>query len=184
MDEEDYGDIADEDLIEAFSQPSQPLLSKSLSPHPRKRRRVSETTDDEVSIGPRCNSRDSVDASDSEGEEGDGKSAKKKKKYKIHEGVEQVPGPRILEATQAEALPDSSPAYKIRGPIYRKPRLEVPKPPTFTVARQTTTPQTILKTLTNNIPNSKNDDLARELNDLPDDAFFSSLRMFLDPRSL
>jgi ATP-dependent DNA helicase MPH1 len=175
MDEEDYGDIADEDLIEAFSQPSQPLLSNSLSPHPRKRRRVSETTDDEV--WPRRNSRDSVDASGSGGEEGEnGKSStKKKKKYRIHEGVEQVPGPRILGATQAEALPDSSPAYKIRGPIYRKPRPEVPKPPIFAAVRQTAAPKpNILQTLTNNISNSKNDDPARELDDLPDDAFFSS----------
>lgn len=61
-DEEDYGDFAEEDFIEALSQASQTL--------PKHRR----------------TSRDSTESSD---EEGNGKS--KKKKYKIHEGVHEVP---------------------------------------------------------------------------------------------
>lgn len=65
-DEEDYGNIADEDLIEACSQPSQ-----TLPPHPRR------------------TSRDETESGGSGGEEGNGKA--KKKRYKIHEGVEDVP---------------------------------------------------------------------------------------------
>ncbi|TVY28069.1 ATP-dependent DNA helicase [Lachnellula hyalina] len=175
MEEEDYGDIADEDFIEAISQPSQPLLSNLLSPHRRKRRRVSETSDDEVLIGPRCHSRQSVDAIESGDREGEnGKSAKKQKKLRIHEGVEPVPAARILGATQAEAFPNSSPAYQIRGAIYRKPRPEVSKPPTFTAARQNAAAKpNILQRLTGNISGPKTNDPARELDDLPDDAFSS-----------
>lgn len=177
MNEEDYGDIADEDLIEAFSQTSQTLPSNSYSPHPRKRRRVSESTDDdEISSRSRPNSRDSIDASGSGGDEGENPRPKKPK-YRIHVGVEQVPAPRIIGATQAEALPDlpdSSPAYKIRGPIYRKPRSEVPTPPIFAAARQPNVPKpNILQTLISNRSNWKTNDPARELDDLPDDAFSS-----------
>lgn len=64
-DEEDYGDIADEDFIEAFSQASQ-----VLPPHPRTFREATES-------------------GGSGDEEGNGK--KKKKKYKILEGVDEVP---------------------------------------------------------------------------------------------
>jgi ATP-dependent DNA helicase MPH1 len=64
-DEEDYGDIADEDFIEALSQASQ-----VLPPHPR-------------------TSRDVTASGGSDDEEGNGK--RKKKKYKIHEGVDEVP---------------------------------------------------------------------------------------------
>ena len=42
MDDDDYGDIADEDFIEAFSQASQ-----TLPPHPAKRRKVSDGIEDE-----------------------------------------------------------------------------------------------------------------------------------------
>jgi ATP-dependent DNA helicase MPH1 len=62
-DEEDYGDFADEDFIEAFSQASQ-----VLPPHPR---------------------RDGTDSAASGDEEANGTS--KKKKYRIHEGVDEVP---------------------------------------------------------------------------------------------
>lgn len=62
VDDEDYGDFADEDFIEALSQASQ-----TLPPHRR-------------------TSRDGTESGD---EEGNGKS--KKKKYKIHEGADEVP---------------------------------------------------------------------------------------------
>ncbi|TVY47282.1 ATP-dependent DNA helicase [Lachnellula occidentalis] len=175
MEEEDYGDIADEDFIEAFSQPSQPLLSNSLSPHRRKRRRVSETSDDALLTGRGGQYRQSVEAIGSGDKEGEnGKSAKKQMKHKFHEGVEPVPAARILGATQAEAFPNSSPAYQIRGAIYRKPRPEVPKPPSFTAARPNAAPTpNILQRLTGNISGPKTNDPARELEDLPDDAFSS-----------
>ena len=64
-DEDDYGEFADEDFIEALSQASQ-----TLPEHPQSRRA----------------SRDGTDSGD---EEGNGKS--KKKKYKIHEGLNEVP---------------------------------------------------------------------------------------------
>jgi ATP-dependent DNA helicase MPH1 len=64
-DEEDYGDIADEDFIEAYSQASQ-----TLPPHPRAFRDITES-------------------GGSGDDEGNGKS--KKKKYMICEGVDEVP---------------------------------------------------------------------------------------------
>ena len=64
-DEEDYGDIADEDFIEAYSQASQ-----TLPPHPRTFRDVTES-------------------GGSSDEEGNGRS--RKKRYKIREGVDEVP---------------------------------------------------------------------------------------------
>ena len=64
-DEENYGDIADEDFIEALSQ-----VSQVLPPHPR-------------------TSRDVTASGESDDEEGNGK--RKKKKYKIHEGCDEVP---------------------------------------------------------------------------------------------
>ncbi|KAG0650583.1 ATP-dependent DNA helicase MPH1 [Hyphodiscus hymeniophilus] len=152
-DEEDYGEFADEDFIEALSQASQ-----SLPPHPPSRRT-------------------SGDGPDSGDEDGNSKS--KKKKYKIHEGVDEVPTAIILGATQAEGLnPDSSP-YRIRGPIYRKPRPESPKPPlaplSTAAARPapTNAPQ-FKRTPPRRISGLSHDDsIAQELKDLPSDAFSS-----------
>jgi ATP-dependent DNA helicase MPH1 len=106
MEEEDanYGDILDEDFIEALSQPSQ--ASQTLPPLNAKRRR----------------SRDSIESCGSEDEEGSNARIKKSK-YIVHITDRDVPAARILGATQAEELPDSSP-YRIRGPIYKKPRPE------------------------------------------------------------
>jgi ATP-dependent DNA helicase MPH1 len=147
MDEDDFDDIADEDLIEAFSQASQ-----ILPPHPAKRRRIGEGSDDDVEEYEKS----------------------KKKKYKIHIADKEIPPAQIIGATQAEALPDSSP-YRIRGPIYKKPRPEAPEPPNppqyaapprrsisilDSFKRQTSTP-------------SQEKDFAQELEDLPSDAFSS-----------
>ncbi|TVY78312.1 ATP-dependent DNA helicase mph1 [Lachnellula suecica] len=191
MDEEDYGDIADEDFLDALSPPSQTL--PSLPTHARKRRRVSESTnDDEISIGSRRNSRDSIECS---GEEGANPKSKKSK-YRIHEGAERVAAAQIVGATQAEELPNSSPAYKIRGPIYMKPRPEVPKPHLFAAAppRQPVAKiAPLFQRQSSNISNSNDninrngsgsgsgkgkgnvniDDFSRELEDLPSDAFSS-----------
>lgn len=189
MDEEDYGDIADEDLIEAFSQPSQTLPPNS-SPPARKRRRIQESTDDdEISIDSRRNSRDSIEWSGSGGDGAEGAQKKKKKeKYRIHDGMEQVEAPRILGATQAEAHPDSSPAYKIRGPIYRKPRPEVPLAPKFAAVQQpvASKPNIFQRSASNvSISNSSGKNIAndctQELDDLPPD-FFSSQENISRPR--
>lgn len=80
-DEEDYGNIADEDFIEAFSQASQ-----VLPPHPR----------------PQRASRDVTESDGSGDEEGNGKS--KKKKYKIHEGVDEVPKASMYSLDQFPGL--------------------------------------------------------------------------------
>ena len=183
-DEEDYGDIADEDLIEAFSQASQtlPPLSLAMSPHHPKRRRISDASDNESGAGRRRTSRDYTGSGVSEGEdEENGKS--KKKKYRIHVGEKEVPAAQILGATQAEALPDSSP-YRIRGPIYRKHRPEpeppapapaVPKPPLFSKASYRPAPQHTGNLFQRSATGpSKRNGVAQELEDLPSDAFLSS----------
>lgn len=156
MDEEDYGDIADEDLIEALSQPSQNLPSR-----PQRRRK----------------SRGDSTGSSESGDEGNAK----RRKYKIHTGIDEVPDAQILGATQADGLPDSSP-YRIRGPIYRKPRPEaqnpVLKPPIFSATSGNTAPPSRWAQPRNSFAttNSLSEDeaYARELQDLPDDAFISS----------
>ncbi|RDL36629.1 p-loop containing nucleoside triphosphate hydrolase protein [Venustampulla echinocandica] len=167
MDEEDYGDIADEDLIEVFSQHSQSLPSE---PRSNKRRRISYDTDDGDSTTHRRQSRDSIVDSGS-GDDDEVNTKSRKKKYRIHIGAEEVSARQILGATQAEALPDSSP-YRIRGPIYKKPRTEAPKPPVFF-----RTPQRFISR-SNSFQDQINDtsrdeELARELADLPSDAFSS-----------
>jgi ATP-dependent DNA helicase MPH1 len=174
MDEDDYGDIADEDLIEAFSQASQ-----TLPPHPAKRRRISDGIDDED--GTRRDRRKSYSAENGSGGDEENEKSKKKKKYKIHIAEQEVPPARIIGATQAEAHPDSSP-YRIRGPIYKKLRPEPPPPPPPSLfkapprrsgsivesfKRQTCKP------LQQNSKPSQENDFAHELEDLPSDAFSS-----------
>jgi len=189
MNEDEFGDIADEDLIEAFSQPSQNLPSNSRPPA-RKRRRILESTDDdEISIDSRRNSRDSIEWSGSGGDGAEGAQKKKKKeKHRIHEGGEQVEAARILGATQAEAHPDSSPAYRIRGPIYRKPRPEVSTPPIFSAAQRPVAPKpNIFQRSASNVStsnssgNNRTNDFTQELDDLPPD-FFSSQENVSKPK--
>lgn len=155
--EDDYGDILDEDLIEAFSQPSQ--ASQTLPSLNTKRRR----------------SQDSIESCGPEDEEGIIKT--KKPKYIVHITDRDVPAAQILGATQAEALPDSSP-YRIRGPIYKKPRLghepEPPKPPQFFAPRQ----QLTLRNDTNQTRNNYQAPVIDteqdfSLEDIPSDAFSS-----------
>jgi hypothetical protein len=83
-DDENYGDIADEDFIEALSQASQslPLLQKDNN---AKRRRGSGTTEDD---------------------EDDDNRATKKRKYRIHTSTREQPPAQIIGATQADGLPD------------------------------------------------------------------------------
>jgi ATP-dependent DNA helicase MPH1 len=179
MDEDEYeydeGDIPDEVLIEAFSQASQTLPSLLLSPRPPKRRRIGDASDNDSDATRRRTSRDCTESCVS-GDEEDDNGKPKKKKYRIHVGEKEVPAAQILGATQAEALPDSSP-YRIRGPIYRKPRPEppkaaVPKHPLFSNTPHHPAPQ----------PNpfqrtagglTKDKRAAQELEDLPSDAFSS-----------
>lgn len=155
--EDEYGDIADQDLIEALSQSSQTLPSLPA---------------------PRQASRDLEAASDDDGRK------RRKKKYRIHVGVDDVPPARVLSATQVDALPDSSP-YRIRGPIYRRPRPEPPNPEpkqasTFSapryIAPQPKPPQPKSSFARTNSTNTISEDeaYARALQDLPDDAFSSS----------
>jgi len=166
MDEDDYGDIADEDLIEAFSQASQ-----TLPPHPAKRRRISEELDDEDSS--RGGRHRSYSVENGSGVDGDTGKPKKKSKLKIHVADQDVPAARIIGATQAEAHPDSSP-YRIRGPIYKKPRPEPPPPsaPRFVVPPRRSGP--IVESFKRQASKpSQENDFAHELEDLPSDAFSS-----------
>lgn len=131
MEDDEYGTIADEDMIDVFSQASQ-----TLPAHTGKRLRVDhseEEDDDEIHERPRRRRRTSEGSgSGVEGPEAEDAQKSKKKKYKIHIADNRpVPTAKILGATQAEALaaePDSSP-YRIRGPIYMKPRPEPSPPP-------------------------------------------------------
>jgi len=195
-DEEDYGDIADEDLIDALTEPSQTL--------PPLRHSSPLLSEDEISEGsePGKGNRDAEnDASDDEG--GDTKA--KKRKRSVHIRTKNAPPARIMNATQADGLPDSSP-YRIRGPIYRKPRSDISplKHPVFSEARryvpsqgkppQPSDPFTIIHSIEedeafarelqdsppprtslvriNRI--AEDEAFARELQDLPDGAFDSS----------
>ncbi|KAH6666582.1 hypothetical protein B0J14DRAFT_705080 [Halenospora varia] len=180
-DDDEYGDIPDEDLMQAFSQASQnlPPLPRSPGYHPNKRRRISYDSDDvQGSTARRCSSRESVECSGSGGD-GEGEASSKKKKYKIRFGAEEVPKGVILGATQADAHPDSSP-WRIRGPIYRKPRPDPPTPPRrpkqplFAPAPRQQTLINILQRQSNPPQRvQREDDIAREFEDLPPD-FFSS----------
>ncbi|KAK0126423.1 3'-5' DNA helicase [Cadophora gregata] len=158
-DEDDYGDIADEDLMEAesFSQPSQ-TLPTFRSPRPAKRRRVSN---------------DSIE-SDYSGNEGEGgNNNNKRPKYRIHIAEKDVPAAKIIGATQAEALPDSSP-WRERGPIYKISRPEPPtRPPTFSATPRRPVPPVADFFQKRNSAPSQGHDYSRELEDLPSDAFSS-----------
>lgn len=161
-DEEDYGDIADEDFIEAFTQasPDLPILPDDSDDERRQR-----TNSDSVS------------------EDDDQENRKaKKRKYRIYNNAREISPPQIIGATQAEALPDSSP-YRIRGPIYKKQRPEpreppiAPKQPLFSPADRrspspdiSTQPNTPKRTASDI---QRDEDFARELQDLPSDAFSS-----------
>jgi ATP-dependent DNA helicase MPH1 len=180
MDDDNYGDIADEDFIEAFSQASQ-----TLPPHPAKRRKVSDGIEDED--GTRRDRRRSHSVENGSGGDENDNSKKKKPKYKIHIADQEIPPARVIGATQAEAHPDSSP-YRIRGPIFKKARPE-PLPPPSPVFRvppcrtgsivESFNKQTSRSSLEqskpsqgNSIP-SQEEDFAHELEDLPSDAFSS-----------
>ncbi|KAG9235769.1 hypothetical protein BJ875DRAFT_458383 [Amylocarpus encephaloides] len=162
MDEEDYGDIADEDLIDVFSQRSKPLppLYHSPQAHPNKRRRVSYGSNgEEITDGENGGS----------GAEDDENAKSKKKKYRIHIGVEEVPPAKILGATQAEGHPESPP-HRIRGPIYMKPRPPKPQAVSANPRRQSTTFDTInMRTQTP----PRRDEISKELGNLPLYAFSS-----------
>lgn len=182
MEDDEYGTIADEDMIDVFSQTSQ-----SLPPHPGKRSRNSEEEevedDDEIPERSKRRRRTSGGSgsgiSDNEAEDA---SKSKKKKYMIHIADRQVPTAKILGATQAEelaALPDSSP-YRIRGPIYMKPRREPtppppPPPPLFRAPARPSITQPNITTRRDSNPIVIEDD-EYGLADLPSDAFSSEER--------
>ncbi|XMA14149.1 hypothetical protein WAI453_006940 [Rhynchosporium graminicola] len=155
-DEDDYGDIPDEYMIEAFSQPSQALPALS-SPRPAKRRRIS---------------RDSIECGNSGNEEQENNN-KKKSKYRIHVSEREEPAAKIVGATQAEAFPDSSP-WRFRGPIYIKARPESPpKQPTFSATpKRVVKPAAIVSEKRSTNPTPEHN-YSRELEDLPSDAFSS-----------
>ncbi|KUJ22499.1 P-loop containing nucleoside triphosphate hydrolase protein [Mollisia scopiformis] len=176
MDEDDeYGDIPDEDFIEALSQPSQTLPELP----PAKRRRISYASDDDEIATPRPRrSRESTGDNIGSGEEENERA--KKRKYKIHIADKDVPAAKTLGATQAEALPDSSP-YRIRGPIYKKARPEPPKPPpppraaSARVDRPAPPANTFFeRRVSNPLPRPQSQiQIHEELVDLPSDAFSS-----------
>ncbi|KAL3417874.1 type III restriction enzyme [Phlyctema vagabunda] len=189
-DEEDYGDIADEDLIEFESQASQ-----QLPPHPppSKKRRTTplpdndEISEDELRSTGRRRSSTSAEATRGDDVDEDGQRKKSKYKIHIHENAREVPAAVIVGATQAEQLPDSSPS-RIRGPIYKRPRAEPPRASIFSgtsrrqvpasnpVVRVTSnlTPRPAPKPFQRTISGISEEDCARELEDLPSDAFMSS----------
>lgn len=178
MSDDEYGDI-DEDVwneAQALTQASQTLPSNS--PHRRKRRRISpdqeidDYDDDNVSIARRRRSQDFTRSDDDEGDE------KKQSKYRIHLGAEEVPAAVIMGATQADGMPDSSP-YRIRGPIYKRPR---PPPPPEVEPKSAPALASVFRPakaqkLINSIPSPRPApayDFSKELEDLPSDAFSPS----------
>jgi ATP-dependent DNA helicase MPH1 len=170
--EDEYGDIADEDFLEALSQPSQ-----TLPPHPGKRQRVEVfNQDDDIHEQSRRRQRTSRDSGTdySRGETEEENENSKKKRYMVHISNREVPPAQILGATQAEALPDSSP-WRIRGPIYKKPRpeppLRPPKPPIFSKAAQRLSRDTIVPRQASGPIVIDDDEFG--LADLPSDAFSS-----------
>lgn len=171
MSDDEYGDIdaAVWDEAEALTQASQTLPSNF--PHRRKRRRIgSEELDDGFLSGRR---RGSHGFSRSDNDEAD----EKKSKYRIHLGAEEVPAAVIMGATQADEMPDSSP-YRIRGPIYKRPR----RSPPMELEQKSSPAQPSMvesaKTQKQNIVHSPQPtaqyDFSRELEDLPSDAFSPS----------
>jgi ATP-dependent DNA helicase MPH1 len=176
MEEDEYGDIADEDLIEAFSQPSQNLPTLLRK---RDRYAISDEDEDEdedaIDERLRWRHQTSKEAADDHAESVENK----KNKYRIHFADKKVPPAQIVGATQAEALealPNSSP-YRIRGPIYKKPRPEPSpsRPATLTLhAPSRPTPASIgitQRRAPDPIVIDDDDDFG--LADLPSDAFSS-----------
>ncbi|QSZ29749.1 hypothetical protein DSL72_004266 [Monilinia vaccinii-corymbosi] len=174
MSDDEYGDI-DEDVwdeAEALTQLSQ--TPSSNFPHRRKRRRISSDEELDVEHGPIVRRRRSRDSSLDENDEDD---EKKKSKYRIHIGAEEVPAAVIMGATQADGMPDSSP-YRIRGPIYRKPR---PSPPRELEPKSAPALASIFRPVKAQKLNSIRApsprpayDFSKELEDLPSDAFSPS----------
>jgi ATP-dependent DNA helicase MPH1 len=160
-DEEDYGDIADEFFIEAFSQASQ-----TLPPYPH-------DLDNETHLRDRSRTESGVSGDD---EDRNGKA--RKKKYRIHTSVREVPPAQVIGATQAEDLPDSSP-YRIRGPIFKKPRLDpvepqiVPNPPLFSTTFKRAASSAALFQPDTPGRLQRDEEFACELDGLPSDAFSS-----------
>lgn len=177
-DDEDYGDIADEDFIDALSQASQTLPPPRNDVEGRRRRK----------------SRTESSVSEDDDDDDDEDKANKKRKYRIYTSTKKIPKAKIIGATQAETLPDSSP-YRIRGPIIKKARTNppegqtVPKPPLFPAPRrdpspdippspeipppspdiptEPNTPERLIRDL------ERDEEFARELANLPSDAFSS-----------
>lgn len=174
MSDDEYGDI-DEDFWEeaeaqVLTQPSQTLPSNS--PHRRKRRRIGSDEEQDIEDGAVARRRRSQDSIHSENDE---EEEKKKSKYRIHIGAEEVPAAVIMGATQADGMPDSSP-YRIRGPIYKKPR---PLPPPEPEPKPAPALASIFRPTTAHKQNSiplpvAPYDFSRELEGLPSDAFSPS----------
>jgi ATP-dependent DNA helicase MPH1 len=124
-DEEDYGDIADEDLIDVLTEPSQTLPQLHSDSRLSDDEFIQGEADEPASIQKHIGS-----ANYASGDE-DVERRAKKKNNKIRVCTEDVPATTIIGATQADGLPESSP-YRIRGPIYRKPRPDsLPRQPSF-----------------------------------------------------
>ncbi|RDW77086.1 p-loop containing nucleoside triphosphate hydrolase-19 [Coleophoma cylindrospora] len=182
-DGDEYGDIPDEDLIELHSQASQQLPSLSRA---KKRRRISPSSDSDESIDDgrpsrsRRRSRNSAE-SGQDGEPGGEDQRKKKPRYKIHineQGCE-IPAAIVVGATQAEAMPDSSP-FRIRGPIIKMarpgpPKSPSPKPLPFTATPRRPDERSMQpRSLQRATSGMSMEDCSKELEDLPSDAFLSS----------
>ncbi|KAJ8070611.1 hypothetical protein OCU04_000984 [Sclerotinia nivalis] len=173
MSDDEYGDIDADvwDEAEALTQASQTLPSNS--PYRRKRRRIDsdQELEDDVSIARRRGSQDSTRTDNDEGDE------KKQSKYRIHLGAEEVPAAVIMGATQADGMPDSSP-YRIRGPIYKRPRpapppeLEPKSPPAQPSISRSAKAQK--QNIVHPPPPAAPYDFSKELEDLPSDAFSPS----------
>lgn len=155
MDDNELDYIADEDLIEAFSSQELPVHARNRRKRDRRRSDGSSTVGDEY-----------------DNEDDDYERTKKKGKYRIHIGTYDLPDTQFVGATQAETMLDSSP-YRIRGAIIKKSQREPPKVPVFTkpTSIRAITPQGNLHMASTGL---SNEDIARELEDLPSDAFISS----------
>jgi len=129
-DEEEYGDIADDDLIQAFSQASHILPDL---PSSRENSRRSHERGRWTSLSTTGNDSGNDEIQE---EEEEGPRAKKIRSRMIYNGKE-VPAAKIVTATQGEQLEAlfSSPT-RIRGPIYKRPRPELLPPSMPAICKQ------------------------------------------------
>lgn len=118
-------DNVDDSDLESMSHATAPYGSR-----PSKRRKIDTTSEDSttstdehhVKQKSRRSPTSRIEFSEEDLTEEELEDAKKKSKYKIHvPNQHRIPEKSFQNGTQLSGLPDSSP-YRIRGPIWRKPK--------------------------------------------------------------